>query len=292
MNMDLSLVQVAFDADVVADAVQPPAEGIQVMFIAVLTEMAQREVDTVGVGQLPAHIVAVFRTGSEVAFHSGFGGVDIFSAQYCRISLVDQHQPASAAVNNAGLFQCRKHIGRLFQNRFTAFQDYAEKLVVIVRILCSLLYRIFGNDPGNGQDRTFLWLHHGFVGHLGTLCKRLRKLYRRDLFNAVQGFGESAEKLACNDARVSARTLERAFGQCVRRFIGPQVFLAVYLTGCALHRQGHICTGITVRNREDIQRIHSLPVFFKQCRTGNDHIPQQKTVNRFELYQRNFLRYS
>ena len=287
VHVDFGAREVAVHADIVADPVQAAAEGIQVVLVAVLAETAQREVDAVGVGQVPAHIVAVFVRGREVAFHAGFRQVDVLPAEHGGISLVNQHQAAAAAVNDARLLQGGKHLRRLLEDRLAALEDDAEKLVVIFGILRRLLDGVFGHDAGDGQDRALLGLHDGFVGHLGTLLERLGKLDGRDLFHVLQCLREAAEQLARDDAGIAPGALQRAFGQGVGRFVGPQELLAVDLAAGALHRQGHVRPGIAVRDGKYVQRIDRFPVLFKERRSGDDHVAQQKTVNRFELYQRN-----
>ena len=232
--------------------------------------------------------MAVFRSGSKITFHAGFGQIDILTAQNCSIALINQHQAATAAVHNSRLFQGRKHIRGFFQDRFPAFQNYIEKLVIVIRILGCLLYGVFRHNTRDCQNCAFLGLHHSLVCHFRSFCKGLSKLNRRDFFNTVKRFGESAQQLACNDAGIAACAFQRAFGQCIGCFVSPEEFFAVDLTGGTLHRKGHICSCIAVRNREYIQRVDSFPVFLKKRRTGHNHVPQQKTVNCFELYQRNY----
>ena len=221
-----------------------------------------------------------------ILFLAGADQIDVFSAEYGSISLIDKQKPAASGIHHACLLQGRKHIRGLFQNGFAALQHDADQRIIVIRILLRLLHGVFGNNARHGQDGPFLGLHDGLVCHFGALAQSLRELNRCDFFNTLQCLGKAAEKLARDDAAVSSGTFQRTLAQSSGGFIRAQEFLAVDLPDRALHRQGHICPRIPVRHRKNIERIHQLPVFFQQGGAGHDHIPQQKTVNRLKLYQK------
>lgn len=57
--------------------------------------------------------------------------------------------------------------------------------------------------------------------------------------------------------------------------------LAAELDGGGVHRQAHVRAGVTVRNREDVELVDALFVFF-QCRIrAQEHLPKRCGINDF-----------
>ena len=217
--------------------------------------------------------MAVVGNALHVVLHQVVRVGDVLSAQHGGISLIDQHQSPAAGIDHAGLLQGRQHIGGLLQDRFAAFQDHGDQLIVIVRRLFRLLQGVFRHDAGHGEDCAFLWLHDGFISHLRAFHQGFRKLQGGNFLNAVQRFGETAQQLAGDNAGVAARTFQGAFSQRVRRFVRPQEFFAVQFPGRRLHRQGHIRSRIAVGNRENVERVDSFAVLLEDRCPGHHHIP-------------------
>ena len=284
--MHLGFGQVAGHLHTVADAVEAAAEGIHVMLVAVVLEVDDGEFHAVGVVDLAGQVMPVVKGFLCGLLHAVVGLVDVLAPQHRRIAGVDQQQAPSAGVHHTRLLQRGQHVRRALEDRLAALEDNGHQRIVIVWILLRLLHSILGNDAGHGQDGALLGLHHSLVGHFRALLQRLGELHGGDLLHAAQGLGKAAEQLGGNHAGVAPRAAQRALGQGVGRLVSAQEFLAADLSSGALHGQGHIGARVAVRHRENVQGVHSLAVFLQQSSARNDHIAQQKAVNRLKLYQR------
>ena len=99
----------------------------------------------------------------------------------------------SAGINHARLFEDRKHFRRLFQSVSRFFDNLLPNSN---RICIGLGYhpRPFRRHAGNGQNRSFRWLHYSFVGGLYPHCQSLCKIGTVRFFFTRQTFGKSAEQ--------------------------------------------------------------------------------------------------
>ena len=123
------------------------------------------------------------------------------------------------------------------------------------RVVFRFAVRIPGTFADNGQDRSLDRFHDRAVSDTGTVLKTLGKIADIDRFLAFDMLIETAEDTGSDNTAVTSCSHQQAFGKRLSD-IGDRfgrTVQSVLQAVCECH--GHICTGITIRDREYVQSV-------------------------------------
>ena len=191
--------------------------------------------------------------------------------------------PFSACVDNAGLLEDGKHIGRAAQGCLRDFEHVREHFGHVAAALCRA-HRSLCGQAGHSEDGAFRRFHDCFVSRLHAADKRVCERNRIRSPAALQADGNAAEEQREDYAGVAARASYKR----VCRSGGYGAYGIVLRPGklglCRAHGQGHIGARIPVGNREDVEIINRLLVIFKIVGRGYKHIAQHLCGNFHSLF--------
>ena len=187
-------------------------------------------------------------------------------------ALEDGQEAEAACIDDARLFQNRVLVRGLCQCLMALVDGGAQNLAAVdVRVGLTQLEYMLCRNAGNGQNGAFRRLHDCLVRRLYALMQSECKILSLGSLALFQLLGHAAEQQRQNDAGIAACAAQQC--GCRRRTRCRQVGLGQlgYLIFRRRHRQRHIGSGITVRNREYIQLICFFFFFFNGQCALDDH---------------------
>ena len=187
------------------------------------------------------------------------------------------HKAFAACVDHTGFFENRQQLGRFVESLFGTV-EHGFKNGYNVLALRDGGIRVFGGDPCNRKYRALGRLHDGIIRRINTeLYGVAQRLGVHKLF-ALETLGKSAEKKRQDNARISSCTAQKR--RCVdRRYLSGSFIVEQYQFSCGIadcHR--HVCSGITVRNGENIKLIDALFAVHDVICTGQQRVTQCVSV--------------
>ena len=207
--------------------------------------------------ELCCNTVCLFLFWSCLSFFLGRN--DLFVFDYRQHTFPDFHKALTACIDNACLFKYRKHLRSLCKRILCCRKDLFPHHHFGYFFLLGNLLCMFRSKSCNGQNSTLCRLHNCFISSRNTQRQCMRNILCVCFFFAFQTFGESTEQQRKNNTGVSSRTTQKSrsclFGYLLNGWIILEGFQFPF---CSVDGHRHICTGITIRYREYIERVYLL----------------------------------
>ena len=265
--------------DAVTEVVEERAQQLGALVVFTrhdkLRAVAERDLSGVELGE----VRALFRCGGGSRSGCGHGGGGA-SLQIAEHGVHDEHEALAAGVDHTCAAQHGVDVLRIGQRLARGGEQRLEHGLK-VRALLGKLHGGLRTQTADGEDRALGRLHDGFVGSVHTGGDGGGKFGGVCVLAALEGLGDPAEQQRQDDAGVAARTAQQGAGGAVGHGADGVGLLAAELDGGGVHRQAHVRAGVTVRNREDVELVDALFVFF-QCRIrAQEHLPKRCGINNF-----------
>ena len=265
--------------DTVAEVVEERAQQLGALVVFTrhdkLRAVAERDLSGVELGE----VRALFRCGGGSRSGRGHGGGGA-ALQVAEHGVHDEHEALAAGVDHTCAAQHGVDVLRVGQRLARSGEQRLEHGLK-VRALLGKLHGGLRTQTADGEDRALGRLHDGFVGGVHTGGDGGGKLCGVCVLAALEGLGDPAEQQRQDDAGVAARTAQQGACGAVGHGTDGVGLLAAELDGGGVHRQAHVRAGVTVRNREDVELVDALFVFF-QCRIrAQEHLPKRCGINNF-----------
>ena len=218
-----------------------------------LGTVSELDVGSVQGGSVHRHAGSALRGGAAL-LQSHFPA---FSGDPFQCAFDDHHKALPAGIHNTGLFQNREKL-RCFPKHFIARADHRFQKRKNIRLCLREFRGLLTHSPGNSEDGSFLRLHDGLVGCLrGPLHCSCEALHA-DIPGGVQFFCQSSEQLGENDAGIAACSPQRSGRDRLAETVHVRIFKIRDFPRCSHNGECHICSGISVRNRKNVQFIDPL----------------------------------
>ena len=265
--------------DTVAEILQERAQELRALAVLArddkLRAVAERDLAGVELGE----VRALFRClrGSRSGGGHGGGGAALQIAEH---GVHDEHEALAAGIDHACAAQHGVDVLRVGQRLARGGEQRIEHALK-VRAVLGEGHGGLRAQTADGEDCALGRLHDGLVGGVHAGGDGGGKFRRARSLAALEGLGDPAEQQRQNDAGVAARTAQQRARGAVGHGADGVGLLAAELDGGRVHRQAHVRAGIAVRNREDVELVDLLFVFF-QCRVcAQEHFPKRCGINDF-----------
>ena len=227
--------------------------------------------------------ILCFKAAEDIVFfRQGYAALrrrENLSLQGCEHRFQDHQIPFSAGIHHPGLLEHRVEVHRIGKSH-TCSLDGANKNAFQIGTQGSGILRSFGSHPGNREDRPFRRLHDRFVGGVDPVMECAGKFRCSGRLQPLEAFGNTAEQQRKNNAGVPSCTPQQCACHTVRRSGNGVKAAFAQLGGSILHGQIHICAGITVRHREDVQLVDLLNIRMKGCFGTENHLFKSSGIDK------------
>ena len=209
--------------------------------------------------KLSGNAMRLFLLGSSLFFLLGRHNSALLDDR--KHTLPDDDKALTSRVHNARFFEHRQLLGGLRQSLLGACKDllphlHGSEWLLLRRKLCCVL----GGHARHGEDGALGRLHNRLVRRRYTQRQRVCDVPGVGGLLAFQALGKASEQQREDDAGVSSCAAQQRRGSLFGDLLHRRLLLERFqfpLGGVDSHR--HVGAGVTVRHRENIERVHLLP---------------------------------